>query len=64
VEEFQTDLDVWVKQHNEERPHSGKDCIGKTLMQDLLDSIPLAKEKVLDYNLQAVAYLRKYRQIK
>ena len=39
LEELQADLDLWVKQYNEERPHSGKYCFGKTPMQTFLDSI-------------------------
>jgi hypothetical protein len=48
IEELQTDLDLWLKHYNEERTHSGKYCFGKTPMQTLRDSIPLAKEKYLD----------------
>jgi transposase InsO family protein len=55
LDELQVDLDLWIKQYNEERPHSGKYCFGKTPMQTFLDSIPLAKEKMLDSTLQAVA---------
>jgi transposase InsO family protein len=55
LEELQADLDLWIKQYNEQRPHSGKYCFGKTPMQTFLDSIPLAKEKMLDHTLQAVA---------
>ena len=55
LEELQADLDLWIKQYNEERPHSGKYCFGKTPMQTFLDSIELAKEKMLDSTLQAVA---------
>ena len=33
---------------NEARPHSGKYCFGKTPMRTFLDSIPLAKEKMLN----------------
>jgi len=55
LEELQADLDLWIKQYNNERPHSGKYCFGKTPMQTCLDSIPLAKEKMLDSTLQAVA---------
>lgn len=29
-------------------PHSGRYCYGKTPMQTFLDSIELAKEKILD----------------
>jgi hypothetical protein len=55
LQELQTDLDLWVKQYNEERPRSGKYCFGKTPMQTFLDSIPLAKDKMLGLTLQAVA---------
>lgn len=47
LEELQADLDVWMKMYNEARPHQGRWCYGKTPMQTLLDSIPLAKEKML-----------------
>jgi hypothetical protein len=43
------------KRYNEERPHSGKYCFDKTPMQTLLDSIPLAKQEMLDHTLHAVA---------
>jgi transposase InsO family protein len=55
LDELQADLDLWIKQYNEERPHSGKYCFGKTPMQTFLDSIPLAKEKMLDSTLQPAA---------
>lgn len=55
LEELQADVDVWLKHYNEDRPHSGKYCFGKPPMQTFLDSIPLAKEKMLDYTIQAVA---------
>jgi len=48
LEELQTDLDKWIYHYNEERPHSGKYCFGKTPMQTFRDSIHLAKEKQLD----------------
>lgn len=50
LEELQKDLDVWIKQYNEERPHSGKYCYGKTPMDTFKDSIILAKEKLINYN--------------
>ena len=37
-----------MKEYNEQRVHSGKYCFGKTPMQTFLDSIPLAKEKMLN----------------
>lgn len=48
LEELQADLDLWIKEYNEERPHSGKYCFGKTPMQTFNDSINLAKAKMLD----------------
>ena len=48
LDELQTDLDNWIKEYNEERTHSGKYCYGKTPMQTLKDTIPLAKSKLLD----------------
>ena len=48
IEELQADLDQWMKYYNEERPHSGRYCYGKTPMQTFKDSIQLAKQKMLD----------------
>jgi transposase InsO family protein len=47
LDELQTDLDAWLKLYNEQRPHQGRWCYGKTPMQTFIDSIPLAKEKML-----------------
>jgi hypothetical protein len=44
---IQTDLDSWMKLYNEDRPHQGRWCYGKTPMQTFVDSIPLAKEKMI-----------------
>jgi len=55
LDELQTDLDNWLVEYNEERPHSGKYCFGKTPMQTFHDSIPLAKEKMLGETLQTDA---------
>ena len=49
---LQNDLDEWLREYNESRPHSGKYCYGKTPMQTFQDSLPLAKEKMLQYNKQ------------
>ena len=49
-EMLQNDLDEWLREYNESRPHSGKYCDGKTPMQTFLDSLPLAKEKMLQYS--------------
>jgi transposase InsO family protein len=47
IEALQKDLDAWLVEYNEARPHQGRWCYGKTPMQTFLDSIPLAKEKML-----------------
>jgi len=52
LDELQADLDIWISEYNEQRPHSGKYCFGKTPMQTFIDSIPLAKEKMLNNTLQ------------
>jgi transposase InsO family protein len=50
LEEMQKDLDEWMIYYNNERPHSGKYCYGKTPMQTFLDSIHLTQEKMLENN--------------
>jgi len=52
LEELQLDLDKWIEYYNQERTHSGKYCFGKTPMQTFQDSIPLAKEKILNQTVQ------------
>jgi len=47
LDELQDDVDTWLSEYNEQRPHSGKYCFGKTPMQTFLDSIPLAQEKMV-----------------
>jgi hypothetical protein len=47
IEELQSDLDQWLDYYNTQRPHSGRYCFGKTPMQAFLDSIDLAKEKMV-----------------
>src|ERR1700712_552940 len=53
LDELQADVDDWIREYNEVRPHSGKYCFGKTPMQTFLDSKPLSDEKQLD-NLSVV----------
>ncbi len=48
VEELQQDLDGWIDYYNEQRPHSGRYCYGKTPLQTFADSRHLAEEKMLD----------------
>ena len=50
VEELQQDLDTWIEWYNKERTHSGKFCYGKTPQQTFLDTIHIAKEKLIDQN--------------
>jgi transposase InsO family protein len=45
IEELQDDLDVYIAEYNDERPHQGRWCFGKTPKQTFLDSLSLAKEK-------------------
>lgn len=48
ISEIQTDLDEWIRYYNHDRPHSGRYCDGKTPMQTFIETLPLAKEKLLD----------------
>jgi len=48
LDELQADLDAWLLKYNQERPHSGRYCYGKTPMQTFEDSLPMAKEKMLN----------------
>jgi transposase InsO family protein len=49
LEELQSDVDAWLREYNEQRPHSGKFCFGKTPLQTFLDSKHLSDEKQLDH---------------
>lgn len=48
LNQLQTDLDEWIHQYNHDRPHSGRYCYGKTPMQTFIESLPLAKQKLLN----------------
>lgn len=48
LESLQADLDLWLEHYNNERPHSGRYCFGKTPMQTFNESITLAKQKLLN----------------
>ncbi len=48
LETLQADLDLWLEHYNNERPHSGRYCFGKTPMQTFNESITLAKQKLLN----------------
>ena len=45
IDELQADLDAWMREFNESRPHQGKWCFGKMPMQTFIDALPLAREK-------------------
>jgi transposase InsO family protein len=47
IGELQDDLDEWIRSYNEERPHQGRWCFGKTPTQTFLDTIPIAREKMI-----------------
>jgi hypothetical protein len=47
IDELQIDLDAWLSEYNEARPHQGRWCFGKTPMRTLLDAMPMAKEKMI-----------------
>ncbi len=47
LEQLQEDLDQWLLEYNQSRTHSGKYCYGKTPMKTFLESIHLAKVKML-----------------
>jgi transposase InsO family protein len=55
IEQLQVDVDLWIKLYNQERPHSGRYCFGKTPKQTFDDSKQLAKQKMLDQLLQPSA---------
>ena len=47
IDELQADLDLWIREYNEQRPHQGRWCFGQTPMQTFLDTISIAKEKMI-----------------
>ena len=47
IEELQLDLDLWLKEYNEQRTHQGKMCCGRTPMQTLLDAKDVVEQKML-----------------
>jgi integrase-like protein/winged helix-turn helix protein len=48
LEQLQADVDEWVRQYNEERPHSGRYCDGRTPWQTFHETKELARAKMLD----------------
>jgi transposase InsO family protein len=55
LQELQSDVDDWIHHYNHDRTHSGKHCFGKTPMQTLKDSLPLALSKQLNQTLPTSA---------
>jgi len=47
IDDLQADLDLWVREYNEARPHQGRWCFGKTPMQTFLDAMPMTKDKMI-----------------
>ena len=47
IDELQADLDTWLVEYNEKRPHQGRWCYGKTPLQTFIDTLPVAKEKLM-----------------
>jgi transposase InsO family protein len=48
IGELQNDLDMWMKEYNEQRPHQGRYCFGKTPMQTFLDARAIAHDKQIN----------------
>ena len=47
LQDLQDDLDLWLEEYNTQRTHTGKFCYGRTPMQTFLETLSLAKEKML-----------------
>ncbi len=52
LDQLQEDLDEWMEYYNNERPHSGRYCFGKTPMQTFEDSREMALQKQLGVTLK------------
>ncbi len=48
LEELQQDVDLWIDYYNNERPHSGRYCDGRTPKQTWNETLHLAQKKMLD----------------
>lgn len=48
LEELQDDVNKWLAEYNEFRPHSGKHCYGKTPMQTFMESKEIIIDKHFD----------------
>jgi hypothetical protein len=54
IGQLQADLDEWLRQYNEVRTHQGRWCYGKTPMQTFLDTLPIAREKLINQHSQPI----------
>ena len=50
IDELQADVEVWLNEYNEQRPHSGEYCYGKTPLQTFLEALHIAKQKMIGYH--------------
>ncbi len=55
LEVLQQDLDIWIKEYNFERTHSGKYCFGKTPMQTFFDAKHLTDAKNLTKSMNQIS---------
>ena len=53
IEELQIDVNEWLKFYNEQRPHSGRYCYGKTPMKTFEYSKHIAQEKTISEHIIA-----------
>jgi hypothetical protein len=49
IDELQADLDAWMTDYNQARPHQGRYCFGKTPMQTFLDAANIARDKQIGH---------------
>jgi transposase InsO family protein len=47
IADLQADLDLWMREYNTVRTHQGRWCYGKTPMQTFIDTLSVAKEKLI-----------------
>ena len=48
LDEFQSDLDAWLVEYNEQRTHQRRMCCGRTPVDTFNDGIKMAMEKMID----------------
>ena len=54
IDELQRDLDAWVKEYKEKRPHQGRRCYGKTPMQTFLDAHALLQRLLEQFSARII----------